>query len=226
METKAKTKMYAERKANISAFRGCLFGCTYCAFNGTLSRQSCELCRKYTPHAHLEVLDKRPPTTKEGEFLTMSLNGDVAFASENELVKMMLYCNTWDDRTFVMQSKNPRIFEPLADFIKPNMIIGTTIESDIDHNISKAPSPIKRYASMRLLDCRKMVTIEPILTFNLDKLWSWIQLINPEIVYIGYDSKNNELPEPTLDETNELIAVLREHGFNVKEKLIRKAWYE
>ncbi|MCK5374102.1 MAG: hypothetical protein KAJ40_02350, partial [Alphaproteobacteria bacterium] len=53
-----------------------------------------------------------------------------------------------------------------------------------------------------------------------------IHSIDPEVVYIGYDSKKNKLPEPTLDETNELINRLREHGFEVREKLISKAWYE
>lgn len=208
------TKMYAERKANISAFRN------------VLRFQECEACKKFKPHAHLEVLEKSPPMTKEGEFITMSLTGDIAFASEKELVKMLLYCNTWEDRTFVLQTKNPHIFEPLTDFIKPNMMIGTTIESDIDHGVSKAPSPYLRFEAMKRLDCRKMVTVEPILTFNLNVLFKWIQSINPEIVYIGYDSKNNNLPEPTIDETRELIKQLQSAGIDVKEKLMRKAWYE
>jgi hypothetical protein len=164
--------------------------------------------------------------TQEGEFITMSLTGDIAFASEKELVKMLLYCNTWEDRTFVLQTKKPHIFEPLTDFIKPNMVIGTTLESDIDHGLSKAPTTVKRYEAMRALDCRKMVTVEPILTFNLDRFYMMLHLINPEVVYIGYDSKNNHLPEPTLAETQELIEQLRSSGFDVKEKLMRKAWYE
>ena len=221
-----KTKMYKERKGNVSAYRGCLFKCSYCAFSGTLSRQSCELCQKYIPHAHLEVLNRRPPATKVGEFLTMALTGDVAFASDEELRKMIAYCNKWDDREFVMQSKNPSVFEKFSDYIRPNMCIGTTLESDIDHGLSKAPTPASRHNAMQSLNCRKMVTVEPILIFNLDQFYSMIHSIDPEIVYIGYDSKKNKLPEPTLDETNELINRLREHGFEVREKLISKAWYE
>ena len=219
-------KMYQERKANISAYRGCAWNCVYCAFQNTLRFQSCEQCKKFEPHAHLEVLDRTPPITKDGEFLTMSLTGDIAFAREQDLVKMLLYCNAWDDRTFVLQSKNPRIFEQYNVLIKPNMVIGTTIESDVDHHMSKAPPPAQRYASMRLLNCRKMVTIEPILKFDLAKLYGWIHLINPEIIYIGYDSKSNNLPEPTLAETKELIKELRTAGYDVREKLIRKAWDE
>lgn len=159
--------------------------------------------------------------------MTMGLNGDIAFASPNELDSMLEYCNKWSDRTFVLQTKDPFVFLLNgAEKIKENMIVGTTIESDICHDVSKAPAPIKRYEAIRSLDCRKMVTIEPILTFNLNVLFGWIRRINPEVVYIGYDSKNNNLPEPTLDETKQLIKMLRDNGFDVKEKLIRKAWYE
>ena len=223
-----KTKMYEERapNGNISGFRGCDFKCSYCAFRNTLRFQKCEKCKSFTPHAHLEVLDRRPPKTKDGQFLTMGLTGDIAFATDKELRAMIAYCHKWSDRTFVLQTKNPRIFEPLTDFIKPNMIIGTTIESDINHGVSKAPPPHLRFESMKALNCRKMITIEPILTFNLNVLFKWIKSIKPEVVYIGYDSKNNHLPEPTLAETRELIEQLHISGIDVKEKLIRKAWYE
>lgn len=218
--------MYHERKANISAFRGCGWNCTYCAFQNTLRFQSCVQCKKFEPHAHLEVLDRKPPTTKAGQFITMSLNGDVAFASDEELRKMLEYCNEWSDRTFMMQSKDPSTFLKFNGLISDNMIIGSTIESDINYKISSAPKTVQRNASMKLLDCRKMVTIEPILTFNLHKMYEWMFLIDPEVIYIGYDSKNNNLPEPTLNETTALIDMLRDSGFTVKEKLIRKAWYE
>jgi len=221
---KPKTKMYPERKTNISAFRGCGWGCTYCAFKNTLRFQSCDACKKFNPHAHLEALNKTPPKTNNGEYVAVGMNGDVAFASVGELRAMINYCTKWSDRTFMMQSKDPSCFIPYT--LPDNLIIATTIESDIDHDVSKAPNTVNRFESMRSLNCRKMITIEPILTFNMNRLFMMIHLINPEIVYIGYDSKNNNLPEPTIDETRELIEQLRISGIDVKEKLIRKAWYE
>lgn len=218
------TNMYSERKANISAFRGCDWNCIYCAFKNTLRFQSCEQCKKFKPHAHLKALNKTPPKTKDGEFISVGMNGDVAFASEDEFRAMIDYCTKWSDRTFMMQSKDPSCFIPFD--IPKNLIIGTTIESDINHCTSSAPMPLDRFKSMKELDCRKMVTIEPILTFNISEIFSIAHLLNPEIVYIGYDSKNNKLPEPTLYETKCLLNELRKDGINVKEKLMRKAWYE
>lgn len=221
----AKGPMYTERKANISAFRGCDFNCVYCAFQNTLRFQKCEKCKSFTPHAHLEVLSREPPKTKDGEFLTMSLTGDIAFATGDELCQMLVYCREWHDRTFVLQTKDPSIFRQFEDDITDNIIIGTTIESERRHFDSSAPSPLVRYRALRALDCRKMVTIEPIMKFSW-LLRDWIVDIEPEIVYIGYDSKNNHLPEPTLAETRELIRQLRNSGIDVREKLMRKAWDE
>ncbi len=219
-------KMYTERKANIPAFRGCDFNCSYCAFQHTMSRSGCADCRAFKPHAHLEVLEKRPPPTKDGEFLTMGLNGDIAFASDIELMKMLLYCNTWEDRTFVLQTKDPRIFWNMGDFIKPNMIIGTTIETDKSTTfISNAPRVDLRYDALVNMSVRKMLTVEPIMKFSKN-FSRRIVTLRPEIVYIGYDSKNNHLPEPTLAETQQLIQQLRDAGIDVREKLIRKAWDE
>jgi len=156
----------------------------------------------------------------------MGLNGDIAFASNSELREMLLYCNKWSDRTFVLQTKNPIVFAPRKDLITPNMIIGTTIETDaVNYNLSNAPRPSVRYFGLRVIDCRKMVTIEPIMKFT-EYFGSQIINLHPEIVYIGYDSKNNHLPEPTLAETHQLIDQLRGAGIDVREKLIRKAWDE
>jgi len=75
---------------------------------------------------------------------------------------------------------------------------------------------------------RKMVTIEPILKFDLKVMLDWIKEINPEVVYVGYDShpKINKLDEPPLAMTKQLIAGLGKLGIEVRKKKIRKAWNE
>jgi hypothetical protein len=46
------------------------------------------------------------------------------------------------------------------------------------------------------------------------------------MIYVGYDNYNNKLPEPSLDKNLFLIKKLRDNGFLVLEKTIRRAWYE
>ena len=156
------------------------------------------------------------------------MNGDVAFASSGEMSDMIRYCREWADRTFMMQSKDPRCFLPFD--IPENLIICTTIETNwnFTKDYSKAPRTHTRMCAMLELserDCETMVTIEPIMKFT-QGLIDWIAHLRPKIVWVGYDSKNKHLQEPTLAETNELIYELRTFGIDVREKLMRKAWDE
>uniref|UniRef100_A0A6H1ZRX7 Radical SAM superfamily protein n=1 Tax=viral metagenome TaxID=1070528 RepID=A0A6H1ZRX7_9ZZZZ len=237
-------RMYQERAGNISAFRGCSFGCTYCAFRNTLRRSSCEKCRIFEPHAHLEVLDKTPPKTKPDEFITIGLTGDISFMDPAEFIGILGYCLKWFDRTFLIQSKNPDYFGKLMErtWIPNNVIIGTTIETTTQYwdskeqweqndkkilsysNYSKAPHPSLRYRAMVELDCRKMITIEPIMDFNFGLMVYWMKKIRPEYIYIGFNSNNKiKLPEPSLMKTQLLIEKLSEFT-EVRTKLLRKAW--
>jgi hypothetical protein len=111
----------------------------------------------------------------------------------------------------------------------PNVLLGTTIETNRDNlyrGISKAPLPSKRYEAMlKLKHPRKIVTVEPIIDFDVDVLESWIRRIGPEAVYFGYDSKNNFLPEPELKKVKILMRSFKQ-AIIVRLKVIRKAWWE
>jgi hypothetical protein len=154
--------------------------------------------------------------------------GDLSFAPREWQREILLKIKDSAETTFLIQSKNPAKIYRL--FLPENLIIGTTIETDredIYEGISKAPSLFYRFWIMsHFRHKRKAVTIEPILEFDIDCLISWILEISPEFVYVGYDSKWNYLPEPTLEKTELLIERLRELGFDVRPKLLRKAWWE
>jgi DNA repair photolyase len=232
-------KMYKQRKANIAVFRGCDFNCVYCAFRNTLSRLNCTSCGHFTPHSHLETLSHRPSKTRDGEFVTIGLTGDISFMNPVEFKKIIDYCHEWCNVTFLIQSKNPIYFLQFVKDIPDNVIIGTTIESNLGQwwskgyepiyysNISKAPNPINRFEAMLKISCRRAITIEPVLDFNADTFSSWVINIQPEIVWLGYDSKpeRNHLPEPPLAKTQEFIKRLEDAGILVHRKLIREAWY-
>lgn len=233
-------KMYAERKGNIAAFRGCRYNCYYCAFQKMLKLSKCQKCRDFEPHSHLEVLQRTPPKTKQGEFLTIGLSGDVSFMYWREMLGVFEFCNKWPDRTFLIQTKNPGIFLLHDGNIPKNLIVGTTIESNrlvsagnscyferYDHGfepISQAPSAKQRYEGMLSFDGRKAIIIEPVMGFDIDVLASWVYTINPEIVWVGYDShpKKNMLTEPSLYKVDSFVGRLRDKGINVRLKFIRE----
>lgn len=240
--------MYSDRVANIPVMRYCAFGCVYCGFQKFQKISKCQECRDNKNHSHLEVLSRTPPKTKQGQFLTIGLSGDVSFMPPRDLWKVIDYCNKWKDRTFLIQSKDPECFlsyrSKISQILIPNnVILGTTIETDsvnpnpfkepwIDFpSISKAPHPSLRADAMKKLKCRKAITIEPILRFKHSTFIQMVLDIAPEFVYIGYandkhDGKKLNLPEPTLENTMGLIADLREAGIEVREKTLRRAWWE
>lgn len=237
-------KMYAERKGNVAVFRGCGFNCCYCAFQRMLKLSKCQECRDFKPHSHMEVLQRTPPKTSPGEFLTVGLSSDISFMDVNEFCDVLDYCSKWGDRTFLIQSKNPGYFLQFAHRITSNVIIGTTIESNRlitdrvlgtttfydrgDHGyvepISQAPSSSLRYEAMKAYSGRKAVTVEPILNFDIDVMEKYIRDIKPEIVWIGNDShpKKNRLPEPSLYKLYMFVMRLQDSGINVRLKLIRE----
>ena len=94
---------------------------------------------------------------------------------------------------------------------------------------TRASSPYQRLAAMMILrkECLwpLMISIEPIMTFDRGMFLSYLRDIAPAFVYIGYDNHGNHLPEPTLEETQPLIADLKEFT-EVREKTVRKAWTE
>ena len=95
-----------------------------------------------------------------------------------------------------------------------NVILGTTIETNKDllHEvvIGRVPSPLNRQFWLQKTPAyHKMVSIEPIMDFDLDILVSWIKGIQPDFVSIGADSKNNGLPEPPKSKVLDLIDELK-----------------
>jgi len=116
-----------------------------------------------------------------------------------------------------------------------NIILGATIETNrtVDYlawKITEAPAPDARLAGMWSLRLRGfnnlMVSIEPILDFNLETFVEMLANIRTAFVYVGYDNYNHKLPEPPLHKAKALVRSLREKGIQVYEKTMRKAWFE
>jgi DNA repair photolyase len=137
---------------------------------------------------------------------------------DNIIKNILEYCKKFQN-VYLFQSKNPNRFTDFLDLLPKNSIIGTTLETNRDYNVSEAPMPSKRYHDFISIDYpRKMVSIEPIIDFDLYEFLTWIKRIKPEFVSIGADSKNNNLQEPSPDKIKKLIS-----GFeNITKVRIKK----
>jgi DNA repair photolyase len=189
-------------------------------------KKHCFDCYSFKPHFHAERLDNSLPKTNGNDFIFCCDMGDVAFCEPNWMQQILARIEELSDRTFLIQSKNPSIFRNYH--FPENVLLGTTIETDREklyQGISSAPLPSQRYKAMMKLHSRKIVTIEPVLDFDLEVMEEWINKIEPETCYVGYDSKKNHLPEPELSKVKALMKKLKETT-NVRPKMIRKAWWQ
>jgi len=232
--------MYEDAIKRWNCFIGCYYDCEYCkrSFQAQMKRQKpvidrngkkrgCQDCYDYIPHFHEERLDTKKyplPRTKGDEFIWACSSGDISFAKKTWINKIIGRIRELPNRTFLFQTKAPICFN-LYDF-PDNVLLGITLETNRDevyelNKISKAPLPSFRKEVFSILQHRrKVITIEPILDFDLDVFVDWIRDINPERVYIGYDTKKCYLPEPDLIKTKLLIKELKKIT-KVKPKLLR-----
>lgn len=140
---------------------------------------------------------------------------------------VLTQCEDYWNNQYLFQSKDPARFvdlEPILRPLKGRCVLGTTIESNIEYHdnieISKAPKMIRRawaLNSMEAFGYETMVTIEPILKFDINDLVEIIKIAMPKWVNIGADSKGHGLPEPTWAEIEELVVQL-EKFTTIREK--------
>lgn len=152
------------------------------------------------------------------------------FASEilnDWIIRTLIECQHYDNK-YLFQSKNPARISSYIDIFPLKSIIGTTIETNRRYpQMGDAPPPENRvswmnYISKHLPYPEIMVTVEPIMAFDMIPLITAIKLCNPEWVNIGADSQGYNLPEPPADEIKELIYHLKKFTkVKVKKNLKR-----
>jgi len=126
--------------------------------------------------------------------------------------KVLSHCYPFENK-YLFQSKNPSRMWDYNILFPYDSIFGTTIESDKDYNISKAPHVFERAVGIcefKSAGFKTIVTIEPVLDFNINTLVKIVRVANPSWVNIGADSKGHNLPEPSWGKVQELIIALKE----------------
>lgn len=230
---RTRTNMYSLSVKQWNPWAGCEHECIYCgsSFQAQLKRWAkghCKLCYEYTPHPHEERLNQKLPRTGYMQFIFAVADGDVAFCPTQYLKRITHRIESEPNKWFLIQSKNPVTFNRVK--FPRNVILGTTIETnrdDLYEGISKAPLPSQRFKDfLEVNHPLKMITHEPVMDFDVDIMIEWDEAINPCMVWLGYDSKRNYLPEPELEKVKILQWELAKTGFTVILKTIRKAWWE
>jgi len=197
----------------------CVHKCKYCYVDNPRWGRAPRYC------GQVRLIEKETKTRLGSGNVIFKEHMNDLFAARvpNEIIQMVLiHCQKYPDNTYVFQSKNPWRFQ-WFNYPQSKLIFGTTIETnrDIHKSISVAPKPIDRMKAMcadNMKSVDKFVTIEPVMDFDVDMLASWIDKIRPRFLNLGADSKNHNLPEPSIDKIYALVEKLKEYGIELREK--------
>ncbi|MCK4252710.1 DUF5131 family protein [candidate division WOR-3 bacterium] len=134
--------------------------------------------------------------------------------------RVLIQCMKFRNKYF-FQSKNPRRFQDFIGRFPEYTTLGTTIETNrVYPNMSKAPDPLSRAIQLaKITEFVRTITIEPILDFDLDELLTLVDIVKPEWINIGADSKKTpNLPEPSPVKVRTLIQRLENSVARVEIK--------
>lgn len=201
----------------------CRHKCSYC-YREPLKKTYRAIDLKYSGNPR--IVDRelsKIPRIPEGYRLFVCSMTDL-FASDvpsNIIRRILAHCRKYPN-PYLFQSKNPARFREFIDDFPQNTILGTTIETNKEELIdTEAPNPKERYEAMKDLSFPKMISVEPVMDFDVDILSQWIQDIKPEFVSIGADSKDKNLSEPVEVKLIELMQLLENVDIKCKKNLER-----
>ena len=205
MLNKSKGNMYPFVTHTWNTVKGkCPHDCSYCYMKK----------RGKQPELHFDEKELRTDLG-EGNFVFVGSSCDM-WAKEISsawICQTLDHCANYPQNKYLFQSKNPHRFANFHE-IKPNIILGTTIETNRSYpEMGKTPFTDQRVIPMRDLSniFKTMVTIEPIIDFDLVYLIDYVKWCSPQWVNIGANTNTKvKLPEPTPGKIKDLIAALSE----------------
>lgn len=207
MLNKQKGQMYGFIDMTWNPIKGkCPHECSYCYMT--------KMYKRYKWDEKLRLDEKCLQThLGKGNFIFVGSSTDMWAnnVKQDWIIEVLETCKDFELNKYLFQSKNPMRFQDLY-IPEENMILATTIETnymDLIKMYSDAPDINSRIFGMQGLKQKKMVTIEPIMDFNLGLMFEIINHIEPFQVNIGADSGHNNLPEPPKEKIEELITELR-----------------
>lgn len=136
--------------------------------------------------------------------------------------KVLEYCSKYENK-YLLHTKNPKGLLSLIRWFPEKTMLCCTIETNRVYEKIMKDSPSSEDRVLWFTDdflrrFNKMVTIEPVMDFDLKPFVRMIDEVKPFQINIGADSGHNNLPEPDPDKLHAFIAVLHGMGYNVHLK--------
>lgn len=180
----------------------CPFSCSYCYVK--------DIKKRYGKPDIAPYLDEKcfKDNLGSGNYIFVGSSNDMWAADipAGWINQTLCHCAKFPENKYLFQTKNPQRFRSLArGQIGAEVLLACTIESNRDYNISKAPTIYARAAAFGWIGSPKMVSIEPVLDFDVGLFVQMLHNIDPNKISIGADSKGHGLPEPNKTKLKALI---------------------
>ena len=198
-----------------SPIRGkCKHECTYCYVVDTAKRYHAPLKDLFLDENDLKKNLQKDPKKKETVFVCYTCDLFADDVPAEWIKKVLAHLCEYPKNRYLLQTKNPKRMMWFMDDFPPDVLLGTTIETNrTTYYESKAPTFTERATWLGELSAcgyETMVTIEPLMDFDLEPLVDLIVTANPVWVNVGADSKSHDLPEPAPEKVKALIDALKE----------------
>ena len=231
---KSKGRMFKSVDWTATYYQGCDHGCKFCWTLFMPVPISHVPCLKQTNE--FQVIRRRK---KEGVVFLNSAHDSYSSCIPDEWINSM---HRWIGRqheglVFYLLSQNIQralTFLPQLEKIKEKVIMGTTLQTDIEKIISKfsdAPSIQDKYQGIRRFGdegFRIRLSLEPLFSFNYRPLRNMVFDINPELTETGLDNYAHrhklEIPQPDRCDYKKLYKDMTEYGIPVVEKASIEKW--
>jgi len=218
------SNMYKEYEGNTVNFLigNCPNGCKYCYVNDFGWPA---LKERYSGPQRIDERAFKRNLGKNKRWFPCSCS-DIMTTRKEWTVRILNHLrDNYPENEYLIQTKRPNQFHFIdKNEFPPKTILGITAETDRDYDLSKAPQPTDRLIDFAYLELKfpKMISIEPIMNFDLVRFVELIRRVHPKYVSIGADSHNNNLNEPDSDKINGLINALKKFTeVRIKQNLSR-----
>ncbi len=192
----------------------CQHKCKYCYVN-SFKNKFPNIKEKYSGEIRLSENELKKDEGKNKTIFVQDMGDLFADNIPKEfIIKVLEHLREYPENNYLFQTKNPKRFIEFKEHFPTNSILGTTLETNYEHEIEKlsnAPSISNRvYWISRVKFTEVFITLEPILNFHLQDFVAIIEGIQPNFINIGADSKQHKLNEPDGNKIRQFIDALKQ----------------
>lgn len=204
LEIPQKTRMFNFITISWNPVIGCLHNCKYC-WAKRLAETELSNLPKYKEGFKPKIVEKELNKKFNRDFVFVSSMGDLfgEWVPKEWILRVLNVIRSNKQAYFLLLTKNPERYLEFLDKIPENCILGATIETNRSTiEISNAPIPKLRIEAMRKVSEQSnhilMISVEPVIDFDLEEFVEGIKSIKPYFVVIGKNNSEVSLPEPSI----------------------------